>query len=145
MENSAKTRIFYYSNGGSTRKLAEALAAETGGILTEVRYAKKPTKLGIVLRGCPACIRGKTVKVAPFEADVTGADRVVVMAPVWASHPAPPFNNIIQALPAGTAVELRLVSSGGDTSDAKNRTIARVEAAGCAVADYLDVKAPASQ
>lgn len=136
-----KTLVIYFSYGGATKKRAEALAAEAGADLVEVRYQKRPGRLGTFLRGCPAAIAQKPAKVEPFSANYASYDKIVVMAPIWASHPAPPFNNIIRALPAGTEVELRLCSSGGES--AKEKVVAWVEAQGCTVESYTDIKTSA--
>lgn len=138
-----KTLILYYSHGGTTRSLAQQLAGETGADLVEVRYKKRPSMLGTIFRGVPAAMGQKPAKTEPITADFAAYERVILMAPVWAGHPAPPFNSMVQALPAGTAVELRLVSAGGDTAAAKDRVVAKVEAQGCTVAAYTDIKTPA--
>ena len=65
-------------------------------------------------------------------------DKFIVMAPVWASNPAPPVNNVLELLPRRDTLSLFLVSSSG--SSAKKRILARLEAAGFRGVEYMDIK-----
>lgn len=132
-----KTLIIFYSYGGATKKLAEELAARRGADLVEVKDQKRPGKIGTFLR-CPAAMGQKPGKIQPVSANFAAYQRFVVMGPVWASHPAPPVNNIFQMLPKGSEVEIIMVSGGG--SSAKDKVVAFAEGKGLKVAEYVDHK-----
>lgn len=132
--------ILVYSYGGSTLQLARQEAQQRGAALCEVKYAKKPSMPGTFFRGCPAAIRHKPARILPIEANLADYDKLVLMAPVWAGNPALPFNNMVEALPQGREVEVILLSGGGSSS-AQDAVRAQVEARGCTLLSYTDVKA----
>ncbi|NLW78470.1 MAG: hypothetical protein GXY32_03530 [Ruminococcaceae bacterium] len=129
-----KTLVIFYSYNGSTRRLAQQLAAETGADLYEVEDQKRP---GVPFFKVPAAIGQKPGKVKPITANLAAYDKIIIMGPIWASHPAPPVNSIIALLPAGAQVELRMVSSGG--SSEKDKVTALVQSKGAQVTAYLDI------
>lgn len=131
------TLVIYYSYGGTTQKLAQQLAEERGATLYQVLDQKRPSLFGAFLR-CPAAMAQKNGKILPVDIALADYDDIVVMGPIWAGHPAPPVNNIIRMLPAGKAVELRMISGGGSSNQAK--TIALVEGQGGTVKEYVNVK-----
>ncbi|MGD9560529.1 MAG: flavodoxin family protein [Oscillospiraceae bacterium] len=131
-----KTLVIFYSYNGATRQLARQLAEAEGADLYEVLDQKRPSLVGTFLR-CPGALRQASGKVQPIEVDFSAYERFIVMGPIWASHPAPPVNNILRALPKGSAVELRMASAGG--SSAKEKVTAFVQELGCTVADYQDI------
>ncbi|MDL2214360.1 hypothetical protein LJB76_02220 [Clostridia bacterium OttesenSCG-928-O13] len=110
-----KELVIYYSFGGTTKRLATALAEERGADLYEVDFAKKPSTFRAFTL-CPAAMRQKQAKVRPITVNMADYDKITVMGPIWASHPAPPLNNIFSLLPKETPVEIRLVSGGGKSS-----------------------------
>lgn len=132
-----KTIVLYYSFGGTTRRLATALAAELSAELYEVKY-QTPRNIFTAFLACPAAGMQKTAKVQPITAELSDYDKIILMAPVWASHPAPPFNNMVELLPPGKSVEVRLVSGGGQSE--KQKVIDLVQAKGCTVTEYLDIR-----
>lgn len=133
-----KTLVMYYSYNGNTRALAQAIAKQREADLVEVKDKKRPSLLGTFIPGCPRAMGLKPGKVQPFTADYAAYDRVVVMGPIWASHPAPPVNNILEALPKGTQVEL-VFTSGGSGSE-KEKVSAKVAALGLELMEYRDEK-----
>jgi hypothetical protein len=60
--------------------------------------------------------------------------------PIWAGYPAPPMNNIINALPSGKDVELIMTSGSGSSSGTAEKTKRLVTDRGCHVVKYLDIK-----
>ena len=134
-----KTAVVYYSLGGSTRSFARAEADARGADLIEVRPAKAYNPLTAFLRGCPAAIRQAAVPLADAP-DLSPYGHVVLMAPVWAGHPAPPFNSMVKLLPAGTEVEVLLVSSSGQSDKSSAKVRALLMNQGCTVTAQRDIR-----
>lgn len=133
-----KTAVVYYSLGGSTRSFARAEATARAADLIEVRPAKPYNRFTSFALGCPAAIRQKAVPLAEAP-DLSGYDHFVLMAPVWAGHPAPPFNSMVQALPVGAEVEVLLVSASG-TNKSRDKVRALIEHKGCTVTGLRDIR-----
>ncbi|MDO4270863.1 MAG: hypothetical protein Q4C72_08080 [Eubacteriales bacterium] len=134
-----KTAVVYFTLGGSTRAFARAEADARGADLFEAVPAKKYNPFTAFVRGCPAALKQKSV---PLEAapDLKSYERIVLMAPVWAGFPAPPFNAMIALLPRGAEVEALLVSSSGDSSKSKDKVRALIEKTGCKVVAQRDIR-----
>ena len=133
-----KTAVIYYSLGGSTRSFARAEATARAADLIEIRPAKPYNPFTSFILGCPAAIRQKAVPLADAP-NLSGYDHFVLMAPVWAGHPAPPFNSAVQALPAGAKVEVLLVSASG-TNKSRAKVRALSEGRGCTVTALRDIQ-----
>lgn len=82
------------------------------------------------MRGCLEAVKQKAVALDGMPLFV-GYDRVVLMAPVWAGYPAPPFNSAVELLPPGTEVEVILVSGSGNSE--KSRAKVRLQIKNAAV------------
>ena len=82
------------------------------------------------VRGCLEAVKQKAVALDGMPLFV-GYDRVVLMAPVWAGYPAPPFNSAVELLPPGTEVEVILVSGSGNSE--KSRAKVRLQIKNAAV------------
>lgn len=137
-----KTVVAYYSLGGTCRKLAEARAKTLGAPAIAVEEVRRRNLLAAFLVGCPQAIKQKPSAVKPISDKITGCDRLVVFAPVWAGMPAPAFNSLVNALRGGQEVEVVLVSGSG-TSKAEAKVRAQLEAKGLKLLSFTDVKAPA--
>ena len=135
-----KTAVVYYSLGGSTRSFARAEAEARGTDLIEVRPAKAYNPLTAFLRGCPAAIRQAAVPLAEAP-DLSGYERVVLMAPVWAGYPAPPFNSAVELLPPGTEVEVILVSGSGNSEKSRAKVRLQIKKRGCTLTAQRDIRA----
>lgn len=141
---SALVLYFSWSKNGTTRQAAKAYAKEHDAALCEVEYAKKPSTFSAFLMGCPAAMGGKPVDIKPIGAALGAYDRLVLMAPVWASNPAPPFNSMLELLPSGKEVEVVLTSGSGSSSEkAKERIRERVKDKGCSLVSIRDLKGEA--
>ena len=133
-----KSIILFYSYTGTVRKLARGLAGRTGAELYEIKDYKRPGKLKTFFVGCPRAMKGQPTPIERVAVDLSKYDKFIVMAPVWASNPAPPVNNVLELLPRRDTLSLFLVSSSG--SSAKKRILARLEAAGFRNVEYMDIK-----
>ncbi len=130
--------IFYYSYTGTVKKLAQAFANKTGADLYELADFKRPGKLQVFLRGCPAAIQGKPTPIERISVDVSAYEKFVVMAPVWASNPAPPVNNLFYLLPKDAELSLFLVSASGKSG--KDKILARLHSLGYNDVEFMDIK-----
>lgn len=134
-----KTAVVYFSHGGATRSFARAEANARGADLLEAVPAKKYNIFTAVAQGCPAAIKQKSVplSVAP---NLSGYQRIVLMAPVWSGFPAPPFNSMVDLLPSGTEVEVLLISASGNSDRNRAKVRALIQAKGCKVVAQRDVR-----
>lgn len=135
-----KTAVVYYSLGGSTRAFARAEADARQADLFEVAPAKPYNPFTAFLRGCPAARGQKGVPLVPPAPDLSAYAHIVLMAPIWAGFPAPPFNTVIGLLPKGCAVEVLLVSASGDSSKSADKVRAQIENAGCRLVARRDIR-----
>ena len=65
---------------------------------------------------------------------------IIIGCPVWAGHPAPAFNAIVELLPAGKEVELFLCSGGSGAQKSEQGTKELIERKDCTMVFYRDVK-----
>ena len=82
--------IVYYSNEGSTAKVAEGLAQATGGTVRQLIDKRAAGPWSII-----AALLGLGTRLVGADYDVSGRDVVVVMTPVWAGSPTPAINTFI--------------------------------------------------
>ncbi|MCK9298998.1 MAG: NAD(P)H-dependent oxidoreductase [Methanoculleus sp.] len=90
--------IIYHSETGTTRAVAEQVAAPIGADLIEVTDLAGYSKVGMYLKGAPRAAQGKKNEIEPAVIDVTGYGTVVIGTPVWAGNPTPAINAVINAL-----------------------------------------------
>ena len=136
-----KTLILFYSYSGNTRKIAQNKAEEIGADIEEIIEAKKPSVLAAFTIGCYRAIRGILSPILQLKSILSDYERIIIMSPVWAHHPAPAVYTAISRLPAGRQVEMVMVSANSGSQNSSKSTIALVEARGCKVVDYTDLKA----
>lgn len=134
-----KTAVIYYSLGGATRSFARAEANARGADLIEAVPAKKYNMFTAFASGCPAAIRQKCVPLQNA-LPLSGYERIVLMAPVWAGFPAPPFNSMVSQLPDGTEVEVLLVSASGSSDKSHDKVRALIRERGCKVVAQRDIR-----
>jgi len=129
-----KAAVVYYSFGGSTKREAERIAAEQGADLYRVREARNRSLLGAFIPGGLQAMKRKKPEILPAAFDLSAYDRIYLGCPVWAAHPAPAFNAMLDLLPAGAEVEIFLCAGGNDPRESDEQTRRLVEARGCRVA-----------
>lgn len=135
-----KTLVLYYSYSGKTRKAATEKAQKEGADIVEVKKKKPYSTLGAYFRGAPAAAKQKSVDIEELKCDLSGYDKIILAAPIWAGFPAPPINSVIHMLPAGKDVELIFTSGGGDSGKGAPKVKALVTGQGCTVVGYTDIK-----
>ncbi len=135
----SSTLVIYYSYTGNTRKLAKQIAEQEQADLFEVVDRKRIGIVKTYLMGAWLAMHQKASPVEPILANLNLYDRIIIMAPIWAGYPAAPINNVFQRLPAGKSIDLRMVSGSGYSSS-HERVRALIEAQGCFVVHYEDIK-----
>ncbi len=135
-----KSIVIYYSFGGATEREAQRLAAELACPLVKAEETKPRNLFSAFFPGCPQARHRKASEIKPLSQDLSDYDRIVIGAPIWAGHPAPAFNAIVNQLPPGKAVSLFLCSGGGERQKSEAGTRKLIEAKGCQVAEYRDIK-----
>ena len=137
-----KSIVLYYSYGGHTKKAAEKLARAQGADVEAIQTVKRHGKLTTYLVDCPKALRGKGTPIVPIKADLTQYDMITLASPVWASNPAPAFNEVVTQLPKGKNVQVLLVSASGEGATSRNaeKIRKRIRHQGCTVVSYKDVK-----
>ncbi len=126
-----KTAVVYYTFGGSTRKEAERIAAEQGADLFRVREAGKRSLLGAFVPGVIEAMKRRKPRIQPEALDLSAYERIYLGCPVWAAHPAPAFNAMVELLPAGKEVAVFFCGAGNDPRESDAQTRRLIEARGC--------------
>ena len=135
-----KTVLLYYSWSGHTAQLAAARAQQESAQLVAVRDRKRPSVLKAYTAGALAALRMHGTDILPLGIALDDYDKILLMAPVWAGHPAPAANSVFALLPRGKSVEVVMVSASGSSScQDKVRTL--VEARGCTLTVFENCKA----
>lgn len=134
-----KTAVVYFSHGGATRSFARAEANARGADLLEAVPAKKYNMFTTIAQGCPAAMKQKRVPLAAAP-NLSGYQRIVLMAPVWSGFPAPPFNSMVDLLPSGAEVEVLLISASGSSDRSRGKVRALIQSKGCKVITQRDVR-----
>ena len=132
-----KSLVIYYSYKGATRVRAQALAADIQADLVEVRDTTRPSMVGAFLR-CPSAMGMKRTPIEPITVDLSAYQSITVMAPVWAGYPAPAINHVLEVLPAGAAVSVKLVSASGKSA-CREKVTAKIEGKGCTLESWEDM------
>jgi len=135
-----KTAVIYYSYSGHTKKIAEELAAKESADIAEIKDVKRPGKLKAYVSGCFAAMRGKAWPVKPLDTDLSEYDRLILLAPIWAGNPPPAFNAMLEQLPNGKTVAVKMISGSGKSS-CKDRLEDIIKAKDCLLESFEDIKA----
>ena len=135
-----KTAVAYYSLGGTTRSYARAEAKARNADLIELTPKTPYNRFTAFVRGCLEAVKQKAVALDGMPLFV-GYDRVVLMAPVWAGYPAPPFNSAVELLPPGTEVEVILVSGSGNSEKSRAKVRLQIKKRGCTLTAQRDIRA----
>lgn len=135
-----KTLVIYYSFTGKARKAAEGLAKKENAELIEVKEKNPRSKFNAYVFGSLAAIRQKSAEISRLDCDLSLFEKIIIVMPIWAGHPAPAMNNIINLLPDGKEIELVFTSGSGNSSGSAEKTKALIAAKGCKVTKYTDIK-----
>jgi flavodoxin len=135
-----KTLVIFYSYSGKTKAIAQTLAAKESAAITEIKDVKRPGKLKAYIGGILAVMRGKSWPIQPLGINPAEYDRLILLAPVWADNPPPPFNAFMEQFPVGKTVAVKMVSMSGK-SGCKERLEAVITAKGGTLESFEDIKA----
>ena len=135
-----KALVIYYSYTGHTKKIAEALAIKESADIVEIKEVKRPGRLKAYSVGCFAAMRGKGWPIQPLGVDPASYDRLILLSPVWAGNPPPFVNAILEQLPEGKTVDIKMVSMSGK-SNCKERLESAINAKGNVLGNLEDIKA----
>lgn len=131
--------ILFYSYTGNTKEIATQLAAESNADLVEIKDAKKTGNFRAYVLGCFKALRLKAWPVQALNVDFNNYDRISILSPVWAGHPAPAINAIWEQLPPGKQIEIFMVSASGSSS-AKEKLEDLIKSKGSKLVKYEDIK-----
>jgi hypothetical protein len=133
------TTVIFYSYSGKTRIVAGKFAIEESADIVEIKDVKRIGKLKVYTLGILASIRGKAWSIQPLDIDFEEYDRFILLAPVWAGNPPPQFNAMLEQLPVGKTVSIKMISASGK-SDCKERLNIKIKARGCVLENFEDIK-----
>ena len=134
-----KTLIMFYSYSGKTKKIAQELAIKESADIAEVKDIKRPFKLKAYTAGIISSIRGKAWPIQKLDKNFADYDHLILLAPVWAGNPPPPINKVLEQLPEGKSISVKMVSASGE-SDCKARLEATIKAKSCTLESFEDIK-----
>ena len=127
--------IAYYSNEGSTAKVAAGLAQATGGELRRLNVSGKVGPGAIF-----AALLGIGARLVDTDLALDPEDAVVLMTPVWAGAPAPASTSFIrQARLQGKRVYFVTVGAGDTNPKAVAALEKRLAARGALVVGHREV------
>lgn len=85
-----KILIVYYSRGGNTRTVAQALAQAVGGDIEPIVDMEKRSGFTGFVRSGYEALFSKLTRIGEMRYDPAAYDLVVVGSPVWAGRPSTP-------------------------------------------------------
>ena len=131
--------VVYYSYSGTTRKIAEELAKKESADIFEIKDIKPLGKLKAYTAGIIASIKGKAWQIKPLDIDISKYEKIVLLAPVWANNPPPAFNAMLEYLPLGIQIDIKMVSMSGK-SKCKDRLESVIKNKGSMLESFEDIK-----
>ena len=156
----AKTLVVYYSRTGTTRKVAQLMAAALGAELDEIRETTSRSGVLGYLRACYDAVTKRSAPILTGKKNPGNYDLVIIGTPVWASAVPPPVRTYLTTakgqLPAvaffctlgGSGAEAtfkQMVAVAGKAPSATCAIAAHVVArglAGASVSDFVNRLAP---
>ena len=134
------TLVLFYSYSGKTKAVAEELAQKESAAIVEIKDAKRPGIFKAFTAGCPSAMKGKSWAIQPLAVNLAEYARLILLAPIWASNPPPAFNAILDQLPSGKTVAVKMVSASGK-SKCRERLDAVIQSRGSILESFEDIKA----
>ena len=121
-----KILVVFYSRSGTTRKIAEALAAELKCEIEEIVAAKGRAGFIGIMRSLIEAIRQQPAQITPAKHDLSSYDLVIIGTPVWAWSISSPVRAFLmqnaQKLPQ-VAFFCTLGNRGDDSTFAQMRGV----------------------
>ena len=144
-----KPVIIFHSYSGTTRSVAEQVAAACSGTMTEVRSTQYSSRLTAYTVGCYRAMKGESDPIEPATIDAATASVIVIGTPVWAGRATPAINGAVAALDGCAGKKAVIFATcGKNTGETFPRLRQALEARGVTVAgefgfDRTGVKDPA--
>lgn len=135
-----KTLIIFYSYTNHTKKLAKELAGKESADIMEIKDKKRPGKLKAYSFGCFAAMRGKPWPIQNLDKDLKLYDRLILLSPVWAGNPPPFVYALLENLPGGKTISVKMVSASGK-SNCRERLNEYIKSKGSTFESFEDIKA----
>ena len=122
----SKSIVIFYSWAGHTRRMAEAIAAETGADLLEIQPREAyPASYRETLRRSKAELdTGRLPDIQPAGQDLKGYDTVYIGSPVWYGTIAPPLTVYLKSQQLAGKRVLPFCTHGGGGKGHTDRDIA---------------------
>ena len=133
------TLVLFYSYRGKTKAIAGALAEKESAALMEIKDAKRPGVFKAFTAGCHSAMKGKSWAIEPLNVNLAEYDRLILLAPIWANNPPPAFNAILELLPSGKTVAIKMVSASGK-SKCRERLDTVIQSRGSILESFEDIK-----
>jgi len=111
-----KTLVVFYSRSGTTRKVAEALAAELKCDAEELVPTESRASFFGILRSTLEAIRQRPARIAATHRDPSSYDLVVIGTPVWAWSVSSPVRAYLMAK-VGKLPDVAFFCTAGNTGD----------------------------
>lgn len=135
-----KTLVIYYTLTGKSDSIAKEIAQKENARLLELKEKKKSSMLKAFIFGAYKAMKQKKADLQDFDINLKEFEKIIFVMPVWASMPAPAYNNIMEIMPSGKQIEIYLSSASGDSREAKNKLSQQIIAMGCTFVGLTDVK-----
>ncbi len=135
-----KTLVLFYSYSGNAKRLAQACADKEEADLVEIKDVRRPGKIKAYTLGCFAAIRGRAWAIQAIEKDLSAYENLIIFSPVWASNPTPEVNALLEILPGGKTVSVKMVSGSGQSS-CRERLEEKISAKGSKLESFEDIQA----
>jgi flavodoxin len=94
----SKILVLFYSYEGSTRKIAELIAAETGADIEEIKPVKEMKSKGFAkyVWGGGQVVMKRRPELKPLNVNLDNYDTIFLGSPVWAFTYSPPIASLLE-------------------------------------------------
>ena len=134
-----KQLVIFYTYSGNTKKIAEELAIKDSADIFEIKDIKRPGKLKAYTAGIIAAMKFKAWKIIPPDIEINNYDKLIMLAPVWAGNPPPAFNAMLELLPSGKFISIKMVSASGE-SNCEGILEIIITGKGCTLESFEDIR-----
>jgi len=134
--------LTYYSNRGSTARIAKAIISATNATGRELIDSNSQTGKGMMTLALSAML-GWSSSLRRPDYNLDGFDTILLMTPIWAGNPTPAMNAFLKkANLRGKRVIFALVGAGTDNVQAAEKLTKRVEASRGQVSEIIYLLGP---
>lgn len=134
-----KSLVIFYSYSGHTKVAAEEIAARESADIAEIKDAERPGRMKAFTAGAPAATKGQSWPIQPLNVELSEYERLILMSPVWAGNTPPAVNAVLEILPEGKTVAIKMISASGG-SKCKERLEKIINNKKCVLESFEDIK-----